>query len=408
MLLTKLKIAMAMLLAASVPACGGATLVFSSSATAQTGARKPEGSQPEVRGGAQAQAPPIVVEGEGSRVESLAWSPNGRMVATVIQLPGRGIVPFTMSVKVWDARTGKHLCTLVERTPRGFCSPVTFSPDSKTVAALVDLKELKLWDTATGKEKATFDVAANAQCWNLAFSPDGKALAAVGQVGDDNVGFDGYVRLFDAKTGKVLWEQTKAHGDRVWGLAFSPDRKTLASGSNDKTAKLWDAATGKLLRTFEVLGEPGRVKAPHDGFHGTFRVAFSPDSKTLASGNTDGTIRIWDVAAGKLRHTIEGYHKELISFVTFSPRDGSLLVAGYPPRGAEEKVGGPIREIRLFDPQTWKAKRTVPVKGLRWLRDLAFSPDGKTLAIGGGNEDVEVAAQPKANKMKLILQPVED
>ena len=100
---------------------------------------------------------------------------------------------------------------------------------------------------------------------------------------------------------------------------------------------------------------------------------------------------------GKLRHTIEGYHKGLMTFVAFSPRGGSLLIAGYPatPRGAEEKLAA---EIRLFDPQTWKAKRTVPAKG---IRDVTFSPDGKTLAIGGEGEVED-------KKMKLILQPLED
>jgi hypothetical protein len=67
------------------------------------------------------------------------------------------------------------------------------------------------------------------------------------------------------------------------------------------------------------------------------------------------------------------------------------------PEGAEEKPA----EIRLFDARTWKAKRTVPSKGVRFLRDVGFSPDGKTLVIGGEGE-------VKDKKMKLILQPLED
>ena len=346
---------------------------------------------------------PIVVEGEGNRVDYLAWSPNGRMLATAIQLPGRGKVPsIKMGVKVWDARTGELLWTLVENTPRGFCSPVTFSPDSETVAALVDLTELKLWDTATGKEKATFDVAGDWDCWNLAFSPDGKAIAAVGHP-IPTMHDSGYVRLFDAKTGKVLWEHTKAHAERVYALAFSPDGKTLASGSMDLTVKLWDAATGELLRTLAGHGE-----------RGVYRVAFSPDGKTLASGGMDGTCRIWDVDKGELRHTIGGYGGAPMSFVAFSPRDGkTLLTAGYP---TEVLVGAePRPQIHLIDPQggnlprvvphstppTAWAKRTVPVQGLRFIREVAFSPDGKTLAIGGEGE-------VEGKKMKLVLQPLED
>jgi WD40 repeat protein len=348
----------------------------------------------------------IVVEGEGNRVDYLAWSPDGRMVATVIQLPGRerdGVkFPFTMGVKVWDARTGELLRTLVESTPRGFCSPVTFSNDSKRIAALVDLTKLTLWDTATGKEKAAFEVAGDWDCWGLAFSPDGRTLAAAGHP-IPSMHDTGYVRLFDAKTGKVLWEQTKAHAERVHALAFSPDGKALASGSMDLTVKLWDAATGKLLRTFVGHGE-----------RGVFRVALSPDGKTLASGGMDGTCRVWDVDTGELRHTIGGYAGAPMSFVAFSPRDGrTLLTAGYP---TEVGVGAePRPEIHLVDPQggnlplavphstppTAWAKRTVPVQGLRFLRDVAISPDGKTLAIGGEGE-------VEGKTMKLILQPLED
>src|SRR5262249_20256478 len=157
-----------------------------------------------------------------------------------------------------------------------------------------------------------------------------------------------------ARTGKVLWQQTKAHTDRVYGIAFSPtDGKTLASGSRDETVKLWDAATGKLLRTLEGHSE-----------YGSYRVAFSPDGKTLASAGQDGTFRIWDADTGKLRHTIEGYAGWPMSFVAFSPRDGkTLLIAGSPGTPAAPKPA----EIRLFDPQTGKAKRAVPLKGIRFL-----------------------------------------
>src|SRR5262249_4016466 len=159
-----------------------------------------------------------------------AWSPNGKMVATVIQLPGQGLYPYTQGVKVWDAHTGKPLWTLL--APQGglYSSPVAFSPDSKTVAALVhghlkDFKqEIRVWRTARGKERGTFDVSDGQEdpCWNLVFSPDGKTLAAVGPVLKDGKVLGGYVRLFDARTGKVLWQQTKAHTDRVYGIAFSP------------------------------------------------------------------------------------------------------------------------------------------------------------------------------------------
>jgi WD40 repeat protein len=77
------------------------------------------------------------------------------------------------------------------------------------------------------------------------------------------------------------------HEDRVLSVAYSPDGKTLASGSFDGTIKLWDVATGKERATLK--GHTGWVRS----------VAYSPDSKTLASGSEDETIKLWDVATGK-------------------------------------------------------------------------------------------------------------
>ena len=157
----------------------------------------------------------------------------------------------------------------------------------------------------------------------------------------------GYVRLFDAKTGKVLWEQTKAHAERVHALAFCPDGKTLASGSMDLTVKLWDAATGKLLRTLVGHGEPG-----------VYRVAFSPTARPSPVG-------AWMAPAGSATWTressgipSEATRKRPCRSSSFS-RDGQrLLVADLPDGsevGAEQKPA-----IRLIDLQTGNLPRCVP------------------------------------------------
>jgi WD40 repeat protein len=100
------------------------------------------------------------------------------------------------------------------------------------------------------------------------------------------------VRLWDAATGKLL-ATLQGHTGAVYSITWSPDGKTLASGSGDRTVKLWDAATGKLLATLQ--GHTGAV----------YSVAWSPDGKTLASGSDDRTVRLWDVAAGKERQSPE-------------------------------------------------------------------------------------------------------
>jgi WD40 repeat protein len=106
----------------------------------------------------------------------------------------------------------------------------------------------------------------------------------------------------EAKLRKTL----KAHAFGVYSVAFSPDGKTLASGNHDETIQLWDVKIGVVLRT--LRGHTSWVRA----------VSFSPDGKTLASGSRDRTIKLWDVKTGKELATLKG-HPEGVNAVAFSP-----------------------------------------------------------------------------------------
>ncbi|MFM6471889.1 MAG: trypsin-like peptidase domain-containing protein, partial [Dolichospermum sp.] len=104
------------------------------------------------------------------------------------------------------------------------------------------------------------------------------------------------------------------HSDDVNSVAWSPDGSTLASGSDDKTIKIWDGRTGNLLGT--LSGHSDWV----------WSVAWSPDGRTLASGSDDKTIKIWDGRTGNLLRTLSG-HSNLVRSVAWSP-DGSTLASG--------------------------------------------------------------------------------
>ena len=97
---------------------------------------------------------------------------------------------------------------------------------------------------------------------------------------------DETVRLWDAATGRLLKTFT-GHMDSVSSVCFSPDGKTIASGSLDRTVRLWDTATGKHLKT--LTGHTDSVMS----------VSFSPDGTTLASGSRDSTILLWDISLVK-------------------------------------------------------------------------------------------------------------
>ncbi len=141
-----------------------------------------------------------------------------------------------------------------------------------------------------------------AAVYGVAFSPDGRLLATAG--------VDGTARLWDPATGKHRRTLT-GHPGQVWGVAFSPDGRLLATAGDDGTARLWDPATGKHQRTLTGLTRAGR------------EVAYSPDGRLLATASVDGTARLWDPATGEHQRTLTGHDGDVLG-AAFSP-DGRLL-----------------------------------------------------------------------------------
>ncbi|BAY29832.1 protein kinase [Nostoc carneum NIES-2107] len=171
------------------------------------------------------------------------------------------------------------------------------------------------------------------------------------------------ISVIASKDSDVFLQKTlTGHSNWVTSVAISPDGKTLASGSHDKTIKLWNLATGKLIRT--LTGHSGWIHS----------VAFSRDGNILASGSEDKTIKLWNLVTGEQIGTLTG-HSNWVNSVAFS-RDGKTLASG-----SEDTT------IKLWNLATGKQIRTLTGHS-GWIHSVAISQDGKTLA--SGSEDTTI------------------
>lgn len=184
----------------------------------------------------------------------------------------------------------------------------------------------------------------------VAFSPDGKRLAAVTGEPKEH----GTVTLWEVASRKPRWTHTEKDG--VPAVAFAPNGRTLAIGGYDSTARLLDVATGKVTKT---LNHPKEVRA----------VAFSPDGKFLATACWDRRLRVWDLGTGKAVVTCTG-HGDRVFSLSFSADGKHLLSAGGEDGG------------KLWDAVTGAEKRTWRHGGFH-VAWAVFSPDGRWVITGG-------------------------
>ena len=228
---------------------------------------------------------------------------------------------------------------------------LAFSPDGKILAASDNTGHTYLWNLATGSQGAILSDSGSSGAFSIAFSPDGKTLA----VGDGS----GRTYLFNAATGKPAGSLPDPGSTGVNSVTFSPDGKTLAAGDGNGHAYLWNVATGKPIVT---LGSPGSKSV--------MSVAFSPDGKILAVGNGNGRTYLWNAATGKPVASLPDPGSKGAISVAFSPDDVTMA------------VGDNNGDTYIWNIVTSKLITTLSGPVSAEINSVAFSADGKILATG--------------------------
>jgi WD40 repeat protein len=296
-----------------------------------------------VADGGQAQAP-AELKGHTALIYSLAFSPDGKLLATA---------SFDNTIKLWDSQAGyKEVRTLTGHAGPVYC--VAFHPDGKTLASSSTDQTIRIWNVADGKQVRELK-GHGGIVDSIAFSPDGKLLASGSA--------DKTVRLWNPADGKEV-KNLGAHGNSVYSVTFSPDGKLLASAGADALVKIWEVAGQKELKPLK--GHDGPVTG----------AVFTPDNASVISiGLMDRCLRIWSVSTGMETKKLGPTADDLYG-IAWS-RDGKMLAtSGY---------GGNVIVWNLAE---GKPASTRKLKFGAYC--VAFTPDGKAVVTGHDNHIVYV------------------
>jgi WD40 repeat protein len=296
-----------------------------------------------------------VILRHGSRIMSLAYSPDGNVLAA-----GGGHDP----VRLWNPKTGELIKEINEHN----VTSLAFTDSGRTLLMAGYQKQVRLYDLQGNKETGRLE-GHKAAIKSVAVSPDTQTIASGGQ--------DGLVFLWEWNTKNKITE-LKGHTDEVTAVAFSPDKESnlLASAGSDRVIHLWSIETNK-----------SKVKI--DAGCCVYAIAFSADGKALFSAGDDHLIRRWDVATGKQTGTFKGHDGIILS----------VLVQG------DTVVSGSLdKTIRFWDAKSTEHKSTIK-RGQGDCDALAVARNGNLVATAGLNNTIRIFDTAKGEEILHTMGP---
>lgn len=301
-------------------------------------------------------------DGHQNRIQALAYAPQGQYVATA---EDDMIAP----IRVWDARSGCAVAQIGERM-RDTAKALSFNPTEEHLAAGHG-KKVVVWDLKTGQEVRTIPAHDTGHI-ALLYSADGTKLASGGT--------DGSVRVWDMVQHKEL-QNFRVAEQTVWALVFSADLRLAASAQRGGDhVQLWDLTSGQKWKDLKL------------GRHGGFRLAFSPDGRSLLETDGSSNLYLWELSSGEQRRRI---HLPKFPFTVAFSSNGRLIVAGEATESDRDRVDSrvPIHVIDLASNRLVSTFRGH----LGNVVELQFSADGRTMVSASADStallwDVEAAS----------------